>query len=264
MKCDLNAGRFKPFVQVFSLTRVFFCHGVLGGDAERQLLARANPDVEIVDLNIFEHPPEDVTRALAVAVPAFELAQGDLHLVGFSIGAMAALQIAARCPDKVSKVTLVSPAAPLQLGDFLPDMAGHVVFEFAAHKPKVLALLTGVQAAIVRAAPALLIKALFAKSTAAELALLKDAHFQSGMRRVIKRSFGEYRSSYLAYLKAYVLDWRSVLSQVRCPVEVWHGAADTWSPITMAYALCENISTECTVREVPDSGHYSTLLQVRL
>ncbi|MEC8581586.1 MAG: alpha/beta hydrolase [Pseudomonadota bacterium] len=183
--------------------------------------------------------------------------------MGFSIGAMAALQIAARCPDKVTKVTLVSPAAPLQLGDFLPAMAGQVVFEFAAHKPKALALLTGVQAVIVRAAPALLIKALFAKSTAAELDLLKDADFQSGMRRVLKRSFGEYRPSYLAYLKAYVLDWRYVLSQVRCPVDVWHGTADTWSPIAMAYALRENITTECTVREVPDSGHFSTLLQVR-
>lgn len=246
------------------MTQLFFCHGVPGGDAERQLLARVNPDVEIIDLNIFEHPPEDVARALAVAVSASEPAQGDIHLVGFSIGAMAALQIAARCPDKVTKVTLISPAAPLQLGDFLPDMAGKLVFELAAHKPKVLALLTGVQAAIVRAAPALLIKALFAKSTAAELALLKDAHFQSGMRRVLKRSFGEYRSSYLAYLKAYVLDWRSVLSQVRCPVDIWHGTADTWSPIAMAYALRENITTESTVHEVPDSGHYSTLLQVRL
>ncbi len=247
-----------------SLTQVFFCHGVPGGDAERQLLARANPDVEIIDLNIFEHPPEDVARALAVAVPASETAQGDIHLVGFSIGAMAALQIAARCPDKVSRVTLVSPAAPLQLGDFLPDMAGQVVFELAAHKPKVLALLTGVQAVIVRAAPALLIKALFAKSTAAELDLLKDTDFQSAMKGVLKRSFGAYRSSYLAYLKAYVLDWRSALSQVRCPVEIWHGTADTWSPIAMAFALRENITTDCTVREVPDSGHYSTLLQVRL
>lgn len=246
------------------MTRVFFCHGVPGGDAERQLLARANPDVEIVDLNIFEYPPEDVARALAGSVSAPEKTQSDIHLVGFSIGAMAALQIAARCPDKVTKVTLISPAAPLQLGDFLPDMAGKVVFELAAHKPKILALLTCVQAVIVRAAPALLIKALFAKSTAAELALLKDAHFQSAMKRVLKRSFGEYRSSYLAYLKAYVLDWRSVLSQVRCPVDIWHGTADTWSPIAMAYALRENITTECTVHEVPDSGHYSTLLQVRL
>ncbi|MEE3361736.1 MAG: alpha/beta hydrolase [Pseudomonadota bacterium] len=246
------------------MTQVFICHGVPGGDAERQLLACANPDVEIVDLNIFEHPPEDVARALAVAVPAHETAQGDIHLVGFSIGAMAALQIAARCPDKVSRVTLISPAAPLQLGDFLPDMAGKVVFELAAHKPKVLALLTSVQAVIVRAAPALLIKALFAKSTAAELDLLKDADFQGAMKRVLKRSFGEYRSSYLAYLKAYVLDWRSVLPQVHCRVDIWHGTADTWSPITMAYALRENITTECTVHEVPDGGHYSTLLQVRL
>lgn len=246
------------------MTQVFFCHGVPGGDAERQLLARANPAVEIVDLNIFEHPPKDVARVLKDAVPASETAQGDIHLVGFSIGAMAALQIAARCPDKVAKVTLISPAAPLQLGDFLPDMAGQVVFELAGHKPKMLALLTGVQAAIVRAAPALLIKALFAKSTAAELDLLKDADFQSAMKRVLKRSFGEYRPSYLAYLNAYVLDWRSVLPQVRCLVDIWHGTADTWSPIAMAYALRENITTECTVHEVPDSGHYSTLLQVRL
>ncbi|MEC7667598.1 MAG: hypothetical protein VXZ18_12625 [Pseudomonadota bacterium] len=54
------------------MTQVFFCHGVPGGDAERQLLARANPAVEIVDLNIFDHPLEDAERALAGAVSAPE------------------------------------------------------------------------------------------------------------------------------------------------------------------------------------------------
>jgi pimeloyl-ACP methyl ester carboxylesterase len=70
---------------------------------------------------------------------------GGVHLVGFSIGALAATKIAAFDPEQVSKLTLISPAAPLQLGTFLEDMAGKPIFEMAIKRPGVLALVTRVQ-----------------------------------------------------------------------------------------------------------------------
>ena len=61
--------------------------------------------------------PAALAPAITAAVPA-----GPLVLVGFSLGACAALQTAPLLGARVAALHLVSPAAPLQLGDFLPDM----------------------------------------------------------------------------------------------------------------------------------------------
>ncbi len=51
-----------------------------------------------------------------------------LVLVGFSLGAAAALRVAPHLGKRVQRINLVSPAAPLTLGDFLDGMAGAPVF----------------------------------------------------------------------------------------------------------------------------------------
>ena len=94
---------------------IYFCHGVPGGPEDASLLGIegvAAPD-------LFAAAPLAQFDAATAGAP-----DGSVHLVGFSIGAMVALRLAASRPDKVGKVTLISPAAPLNLGDFLPAMAG--------------------------------------------------------------------------------------------------------------------------------------------
>jgi Predicted hydrolase of the alpha/beta-hydrolase fold len=89
---------------------------------------------------------------LAEAIAA-RFPNGPLHLVGFSLGAAAALRVAPLLGERVRQIDLVSPAAPLQLGDFLGGMAGAPVFRaaLAGHWP--LAALTFAQAQSTRIAP---------------------------------------------------------------------------------------------------------------
>ncbi|MBI1493655.1 alpha/beta fold hydrolase [Halocynthiibacter styelae] len=244
------------------MRKIYFCHGTPGSAADADLLARANPGVEIVALDLLQYPPELAHQALTDAL----ISESDepVHLAGFSIGAMAAIQIAVSHPDRIAQLTLISPAAPLQLGDFLPHMAGKPVFDLAIKKPKLLRALAVFQGVLSRVSPRLVLNMLFAKCGPMEQELLQDPDFMQAMGTALQESFINRREANLSYVQAYVRDWRDALPRVQCPVDLWHGSKDGWSPPQMSVALQERFGTSCTLHEVEDSEHYSTLRQVKL
>ncbi|CUH80413.1 alpha/beta fold hydrolase [Tropicibacter naphthalenivorans] len=235
---------------------VLFCHGMPGSAADARLLAAGNPEWRVVPLALLDHAPGDVVKALPGG-------HGPAHVVGFSIGAMAAMRLAAQVPERVERLTLVSAAAPLSLGDFLPHMAGKPVFEMAMRRPRALAAMTWGQGALGRVAPGAMIKALFAQAGEMERTLLADPEFRAVLTAGFSESFGAKRAAYLDYLRAYVSDWAGLLAQVRCPVDLWHGSKDTWSPLAMATALQAQFEG-ASLTMVDGAEHYSTLARVRL
>lgn len=99
-----------------------FVHG-LGGSALNwtDLMARMQPEVDgwAVDLGGFGYspPPRDgdmspAGHARGVAEFVEHLGAGPVHLFGNSLGGSVALQLAARRPDLVRSLTLISPALP--------------------------------------------------------------------------------------------------------------------------------------------------------
>lgn len=168
---------------------IYFCHGVPGGPDDAQLLMSVDP--EFIAPNLFQDGvfvPEDQFDALTEG--AFD---GAVHLVGFSIGAMAAVRIAAAFPARVGKLTLISPAAPLALGDFLPDMAGRPVFKIAMRSPFLLMGLVAAQDLIMRLAPNLLIRQLFGT---ADAELLTKPAFQTILRAGLRNGLCDHPTAY--------------------------------------------------------------------
>jgi pimeloyl-ACP methyl ester carboxylesterase len=98
-------------------------------------------------------------------------------IAGFSLGAMSAALIAAERSHLVGKLVLISPAAPLELGDFLPCMAGRPVFEAAQAGGGALRLFTAAQASLLALAPRLAVKAMFRRSPDADRRLLASPQF---------------------------------------------------------------------------------------
>ena len=237
-----------------------------GSAADAHLLAAANPTVKIIALDLLKYRPQDVDQALreAIGVEGAGTKPKGIHLVGFSIGAMVAIKIAASRPELVSKVTLVSPAAPLQLGTFLPNMAGQPIFRLAMKHPRLLDLVTVIQGRIARLAPRLMTRILFGSCGPSERALLNDPSFIDAINQATYLSFVKHRQTYLAYVKDYVADWSDALAKLHCPVELWHGTADTWSPPQMSAALKTRLGETCTLHEIEDAEHYSTLSHTRL
>jgi pimeloyl-ACP methyl ester carboxylesterase len=182
-----------------------------------------------------------------------------LTLIGFSLGARIALEIAVRLPGQVREVVLISAAGPLECGDFLPHMAGRAVFRTAQRSPRLFQSLTATQSILSRSAPNLLFKALFANAQGADRMLASDAHFRRTVQTMIAASLQSGATGYRREVLAYVAPWADLLPRVRAPVTIWHGTADNWSPPAMADALAARLPHVAAVHKLPGLSHYSTL-----
>lgn len=245
------------------VSTVYFCHGLPGSPADANLITEGlTPNTRVVAPKLLEldlEPGSNLDEAVAQFDNLIADAHGYIHVIGFSIGAMVACKIAADRPEEVGRLTLISPAAPLQLGDFLPFMAGAPVFQMARDTPRRLAMATAAQGLAARLAPGLLIKALFAKCGPQEKALMAEEQFQFLLKRALSNSYRKHPAQYRRMLAAYVEDWSDVLGKIECPVDLWHGNADSWAPIAMSEALEAAIAAPVVLHEIKGGEHYSTM-----
>lgn len=240
---------------------IYFCHGVPGGPDDAQLLNI--PDDSTVVAADF------VSRGgLPNAVAQFDASMREhsapINLVGFSIGAMIALHIAAARPDQIKTLTLISPAAPLQCGAFLDRMTGKPVFKLAKRSPFALRMLTLLQSVVLRIAPNALLKPLFARCGPEEKALLQDKAFHNILLSGLRNAYISNPATYAKVLTAYVSDWSDILAKITTPTTIWHGDADTWAPVEMAYALENQLSGPVTLHIIVGGEHYTTLTKADL
>lgn len=231
-----------------------YFHGMPGGPGEWAV--NAPPALRdaawLADRNDPGQTAEQLAASLAAAFP-----QG-CCLIGFSAGAFAALQVATLPGGAVRELHLISPAAPLQLGDFLSAMAGGPLFGLAAERPGLFALLARAEGLVARLAPAFLLDRLFAGACGADAALLDDPAFRQGMAGVLRAGLGQDSRGFADEVRAYVKDWRVVLDQVRAPVTIWQGDSDNWTPPAMGRALHAAMPGS-RLELVAVASHYSTL-----
>lgn len=180
-----------------------------------------------------------------------------VHLIGFSFGGMSALKLAASLPNRVKQLDLIAPAAPLNLGDFLDQMAGKPIFE-AAMKGR-LGAIAGGQAMMVRISIGSVIKAMFATAPQADRALLCDKAMQTMLRDGLRSCLLKHLPQYKDELRAYVQPWAHTLDDIKCPVKIWHGTSDTWAPLGLSQALSEALGPLCEIEQMESLGHYSAL-----
>ncbi|WP_175500713.1 alpha/beta fold hydrolase [Litoreibacter janthinus] len=229
---------------------IYFCHGLPGSPLDTSLMtAKAiAPDLLAASDPLSQF--DEMTAHLS----------GQVHIAGFSIGARIACLIAANRPDRIAKLTLISPGAPLQTGDYLSQMAGRPVFLAAQKSEAAMARFALIQSLAIRAAPGLLLSALFAKSGPDERAFARNQ--KPALQHGLRQSLLTYRAAYIAHLRDYVADWSDLLPQISCPTDIYHGTQDKWAPVTMAHAL--NDAIERATLHLTPTEHYTTLAQVRL
>ncbi len=229
---------------------VFYCHGLPGSAAEIETLIPEGGDAPHV------LAPLDFDGFDAAAVNA---AEDGVHLIGFSCGAMTAIMIAATRPNLVSKLTLIAPAAPLELGNFLPDMAGKPVFEIAKRGRLHFQAFTAMQRLGVALAPKKVVDAMFHGSPDADMNLLEDLNFLETVRLGLKQSLGRDSRAYREAIHTYVNPWAHHLKDIRCPITLHHGTLDNWAPIEMSHAIQSQLKSHVDFISHEGLGHYSTL-----
>lgn len=239
-------------------TRIIYCHGLPGSPDEIGAFETPRPSPHIHSLDRLSGHRGDHRERLLAAFDRLGI-DAPVTIAGFSLGAMSALHIAAARSDLVGKLILISPAAPLELGDFLPSMAGRPVFEAARAGDWSLRFFTAAQASLVAVAPQLAIRTMFQASPEAERGLLTSKHFIDTLVRGLRNCLGPCQAAYRGELLAYVQPWAQVLEKVHCETEIWAGDDDDWAPLGMAQALKVQLGNRSTLNVCPGLGHYSTL-----
>lgn len=244
--------------------QVLYLHGIPGGAGELALFedgaAAARCGVHVLDRADAESSAgkEPYFASLAETIRQ-QFPAAALHLVGFSLGASAALRVAAHLGPQVTRIDLVSAAAPLSLGDYLGGMAGAPVFKLARSSPFLFGTLARVQAGAAKVAPGKLYDALFASAQGEDRALSADPAFKAAMLPVLQQSLGVGLSTYRCEIVLYTHDWESELDRVTQPVTLYHGRADTWAPVAMAQDLADRLPNVAAVHVLDGHSHYSAL-----
>lgn len=180
-------------------------------------------------------------------------------LIGFSLGAFRALRFAADHPERVAHLHLIAPAAPLELGDFLGQMAGGPIFRLARDHPKLFRLVTRLQAFAARIAPEIFAAQIFATAQGDDIALKAKADFLRYWGHIARQCLADGAHAYRDEITAYVAPWANLLSRVQAPTNIWYGGADNWTPPAMAEALIQKLPIAPQVRRIENASHYSTL-----
>jgi pimeloyl-ACP methyl ester carboxylesterase len=238
-------------------TTTFYLHGLPGSEAE---LNFAMPDwrakgIKPLDRLTIRDTHEQALDAIASQIANYESA----HLIGFSLGGMSALKLAARLPETVVKLDLIAPAAPLELGDFLEQMAGKPIFEAAMKSGGALGRIATAQRTLARVSKGAVIKAMFKGAAKTDTNLLRDAVMQAMLRDGLQKSLIDATEAYKSELRAFVTPWADTLARVPCPVTVWHGTADTWAPFGLSEALVERLGETAVLKPLEGLAHYSGL-----
>ena len=180
-------------------------------------------------------------------------------LIGFSLGAFRALRFAADHPKRVAHLHLIAPAAPLELGDFLDQMAGGPIFRMARDHPKLFRLVTRLQALASRIAPEFFAAQIFARAQGEDTALKAKAGFLRDWGHIARQCLADGAQAYRDEITAYVAPWAELLSRVQTPTSIWYGGADNFTPPVMAEALIKKLPIPPQVRRIENASHYSTL-----
>ena len=180
-------------------------------------------------------------------------------IIGFSLGCMTAIEVAAAYSKNIDQLILISPAAPLQLGNFLDSMDGRFVFKAAQTNSILFWLLTLSQNLMAHVSPNFLMKKMFGESCEAELKLLKNPDFVKAFQKGLRQSMGRESKEYRKTISRYIKPWAEQINNVTCPVQVYHGTQDTWAPHAMGETLKATFKTKCELVSCEELGHYSTL-----
>lgn len=238
---------------------IVYLHGYPGGPEELSLFGAAP------DWTSRAYTPDRSADQPDLAAPAYfddltanveRHASGRaVYLIGFSLGARAAIEIAARTTERIARIDLISPAGPLDGTEHLDLMAGRMVFALARTHPRIFGCLAAVQAWVARKRPDLLYAALFKGADDPDLA---DDDVRHRIITLFQTCFSRGAEGYRREVLTYVTPWSDVPRRVEAATVIWQGTEDSWTPLPMAQRL-ERLLPNADLRLVPEKTHYGTL-----
>lgn len=208
-------------------------------------------------------PGRRVADAAAdVSAIADFLELGKFAVVGRSGGGPHALACAALLPERTTKAAVLVGIAPREAEglDWLDGMTASNVAEYAAvtRGYQEIATITRAAAEAVRADPASLLTMLQEQLPDTDRRVVAD----HGIRTQLLAAYADaLRTSAHGWIDddvAFHLPWGFDLAAVMAPVLLWHGAGDTFSPVSHVKWLADRIPNASVVIQ-PGAAHFGAL-----
>ncbi|MFM1848626.1 MAG: hypothetical protein RL417_2100 [Pseudomonadota bacterium] len=202
--------------------------------------------------------PQDVAalcRALAINRAA---------LVGVSGGGPYALACAWALPELLSSAQVVSSLAPIEQPGIMAGMAfgNRLMFHLMGHAPHIGRIAVRGLGAAWHASPELCLAWFRTFVPRVDKDLLDSSAIRALMLENIRTAFERGSHGPAADFSVITRPWGFSVADIKIPVTVWHGLADTYVPPVMGAYLSENIPG-ADKKIYPESGHLLVLEELR-
>lgn len=180
----------------------------------------------------------------------------EFAVLGWSAGGPYALACAYRLPDRVTTAGCVAGAGPLDGPGAMADLNAQDrrVVELGRRSPAAVRVLLAASAAAVRHAPALTVRWTEGQLSEAERGELRRNQDALGDRRFFLDAFQQGARGAAEDYRIYGEPWGFDPGEIRVPVRLWSGDADTLVPLRHAELLAGRIPG-ATLEVVPGAGH---------
>ncbi|MEL7049293.1 MAG: alpha/beta hydrolase [Pseudomonadota bacterium] len=197
------------------------------------------------------------TESHATLVDALGLER--FHILGVSGGAPYAVALAAKMPDRIRGLGLVSPMGPI--AEFVQS-GGQSVHPFHRwfflrfpKQSRLLAANSAVSARFFKAAPQFFSKLFAGRLGDADKAVLRQADVRASVIRMTHESLQQGIWGANADLKIFSEPWDIDFGKVTCPAVLWQGTADRIVSPVVSLALGDQLPNCQTVR-LFGQGHF--------
>ena len=191
-----------------------------------------------------------------VAALADGLGIGEFAVLGWSAGGPYALACAVRMPERMTAAGCVAGASPLDAAGAMDDLNGHDrhLVQLGRHSPGAVRALLAASAAAVRHAPGLAERWAAAQLSEAERGEYRRHQDVLGDRRFFLDAFQQGAGGVTEDYRIYGEPWGFDPGEIRIPVTLWNGDADSLVPLRHAELLAERIPG-AALRVVHGAGH---------
>jgi pimeloyl-ACP methyl ester carboxylesterase len=177
-------------------------------------------------------------------------------VAGASFGGPYAMTCAHGIPDRLTAVGLISSFAPYDQRATSEGRAGAVRFALGAARraPWLGTLFMGMQARMIRGDPERLGRQMFASAPDSDKELFEQPQVLDILLETVREGMRSGGQGAAWDATIMVRPWGFLLQDITCPVQIWHGEADTNNPLTCGEYLRDTIPNSHATF-LPGEGH---------
>lgn len=196
--------------------------------------------------------------AMDVKELADQLGIRKFHVAGASGGGAYALACAIELPEYVMSTTLISAATPPEMPDFSKGMSfgNKISFFFAKHVPFILMFMQSQTASYIQKYPDKFFEKMYPQLCEWDKRVI-DSYSPKDREIFIKSIQEAYRQGIAGAYQDMLLisrPWNLQINQIKPPIFLWHGEADTLVPVVPAREFARQLNN-CDSEIIADAGH---------